>query len=287
MTYLLPNHFLDNASKDVIVNDNLFTFVYASREGQNNFMIRNTMHAMIMLVEGTKKVTFLDNTSQLDPGSILFLEQGNYVMSEIMSNQGKYEALLVYFDDRFVLDFIHKHQVSFEKDKQTSLCTFSKDAFLSTLIDSFKLYIDKNLEHTHTIVKLKCEELFLYLLSSQKRVFSAFLNAIVKTSSHRTSYILEANLDLIESVEDMSRVARVSKNELRKELENQYGMSPKVWLDAKRLEKAALLLKTSHESISSIATSCGYSSLSWFGVQFKKSFDMTPKAYREKTYIKG
>lgn len=283
MTYLLPNYFLDTTPKHVISKDQLLTFVYSTREGQSNFMVRNTMHAMIMLMEGSKRITFLEETSHLESGSILFLEQGNYVMSELMSKKGRYEALLVYFDDRFVLDFVHKHNVNVKRGQKRSLCTFSADSFLHSLMASFKLYVNQDLEHTHQIAKLKCEEIFLYLLSTQKAYFSSFLHTIVDTSSHRIAYILESNLDLITSVEDMCKVARVSMSELRKELEKNYAMSPKLWLDTKRLEKAAFLLKTTDDSVSSIASSCGYSTPSWFGVQFKKSYQMTPKAYREKT----
>ena len=79
----------------------------------------------------------------------------------------------------------------------------------------------------------------------------------------------------------MCKIARVSKNELRVAMNDSFGMKPKEWLDSRRLEQASLLLKNTDESIGAIATTCGYSTLSWFGVQFKKVYGVTPKAYRE------
>ena len=48
-----------------------------------------------------------------------------------------------------------------------------------------------------------------------------------------------------------------------------------------RLLKAKTLLKTSNASISDIATSCGYSSVSWFIGQFKKYYKSTPYLFRQ------
>jgi YesN/AraC family two-component response regulator len=38
---------------------------------------------------------------------------------------------------------------------------------------------------------------------------------------------------------------------------------------------------SSNDSIGSIARTCGYSTVSWFGVQFKKAYGLSPKAYRK------
>ena len=282
MTYLVPNYFLEDQPHNVISSDSVFTLTYSSRKNQSNFMIRNTTHVMILLMEGSKRITYKENSFLLEEGSILLLSQGNYMMSEIISEEGKYEALMVYFDDAFVIDFCKKYDVNLELYEEESFVAFSSDKLLKSLMDSFELYINKELKNKNEILKLKTQELFLHLLSEEKNNFETFLKSIVNSSTHRVIHVLEANIDIIQSVEDMCSIARVSKNELRKEIEKYFSMSPKSWLDSKRLEQASFLLKTSDESIASIATTCGYSTLSWFGVQFKKSYGLTPKVYRER-----
>jgi len=281
MTYLVPNYFLEDQPHNVISSDSVFTLTYSSRKNQSNFMIRNTTHVMILLMEGSKRITYKENSFLLEEGSILLLSQGNYMMSEIISEDGKYEALMVYFDDAFVIDFCKKYDVNLELCEEESFVAFSSDKLLKSLMDSFELYINKELKNKNEILKLKTQELFLHLLSEEKNNFETFLKSIVNSSTHRVIHVLEANIDIIQSVEDMCSIARVSKNELRKEIEKYFSMSPKSWLDSKRLEQASFLLKTSDESIASIATTCGYSTLSWFGVQFKKFYGLTPKVYRE------
>lgn len=281
MTYLVPNYFLEEQPNAVISSDSVFTLAYSSRKSQSNFMIRNTTHVMILLMEGCKKLTYKDETSTLYTGSILLLTQGNYIMSEVLSDEGKYEAIMIYFDDNFVLDFIKNYKIELLRSGKRSFVSFHSDVFLKSLTDSFELYINKSIVNKNEILKLKTQEIFLHLLSEQKEKFFTFLKAVSISSVHRIAYILAANIDMIKSVDDMCKIARVSKAELRKELDKTSSMSPKVWLDTKRLEQASVLLKTTDESLSSIATTCGYSTLSWFGVQFKKKYGLTPKIFRE------
>ena len=281
MTYIVPNYFLEEQPNAVISSDSLFTLTYSTKRSQDKIYIRNTTHVMILLTQGKKKLSMQDEVRLLQTGDILLLTQGNYFMSEVLSDEGIYEASLVYFDDGFIINFIKKYNIELNDCKENTVVSFSSDSLLKSLIDSLGLYMNKNLERQTEIIKLKTEEIFLHLLSENKASFCGFLKAISLTSKDRIRYILEANSDLIESVDDMCKLTRVSKSELRTAMKKSYGLQPKAWLDAKRLEQASLLLKNSTENISSIATTCGYATVSWFGVQFKKTYALSPKAYRE------
>ena len=281
MTYIVPNHFLEKQPNAIISSDSLFTLAYSSKRTQDNIAVRNTTHVMILLTSGSKKLTSKNQEIMLDTGDILLLTQGNYFMSEVVSNQGLYEAMMVYFDDGFIMNFIAKYEIDLNNCKAKDFVAFSSDTLLKSLIDSYGLYMNKNLEHQNEIIKLKTEEIFLHLLSENRASFYAFLKAISLSAKDRIKYILEANIDLIDNVSDMTKLTRVSKSELRLTMKKLFGLSPKAWLDSKRLEQASLLLRNSDETIASIATTCGYGTVSWFGVQFKKNYGVTPKAYRE------
>lgn len=77
-------------------------------------------------------------------------------------------------------------------------------------------------------------------------------------------------------------LTRLTENKIRRYIKNEYNLTPKVWLDTKRLEKAVLMLKNTDNSISDIATECGYTTASWFISQFKKHYNHTPKEFRHK-----
>ena len=280
MTFVVPNYFLEEQPQNVISSDGLFTVTYSSKRNNNAMLVRNTSHVMILLTKGSKRLQFEGNDIVLREGSIFFLSQGNYVMSEVLSKDGLYEAIMVYFDDTFVLEFLKSYSVDVSRCKSDKVAVFSTDGLLRDLMHSFADYLPSPLKHKDSIVKLKTEEIFLHILSEQHETFCAFLRHILDSTYNRVCHILEENLDIIESVEDMTRITRLNKQELRKKVLASTGLTPKSWLDKKRLEQAATQLQYSDENIISIATSCGYSTASWFGVQFKKAYGVTPKMYR-------
>ena len=93
-------------------------------------------------------------------------------------------------------------------------------------------------------------------------------------------YITENSCD-INNIEDMCKLTRLNSKALRKEMQRLYSQNPKEWLDKKRLEKSVLMIKNTDKSISNIATSCGYASVSWFIIQFKKYYKITPLSFSE------
>jgi len=283
MTYIVPNYFLEEKPHAVISSDALFTFVYMSKRSKKVISVRNTTHVMILITGGSKVVRSNEREVNLKEGDIVLLTQGNYLMSEILGEQGEYNALLVYFNDDFIMDFITKYKIDLEGEGVNNLINFTSGKLLQPLVLSYKLYLNQALEQQNEIIKLKTEEILLHLLTKDKPLFVSWLRAISLSSKDRILHILEANLDLISDIEDMAKLARVSKQELRTKLKASTGMNPKEWLDHRRLEQSALLLKNSDESIGAIATSCGYATASWFGVQFKRVYGVTPKVYREQT----
>ncbi|MBQ7565937.1 MAG: helix-turn-helix transcriptional regulator [Oscillospiraceae bacterium] len=59
-----------------------------------------------------------------------------------------------------------------------------------------------------------------------------------------------------------------------------YGVSPGEYLLRRRIEKAKLLLLESDGTLTEIAESCGFSSQSYFGKQFRRAVGVTPARYR-------
>ncbi|MFX4155778.1 helix-turn-helix domain-containing protein, partial [Aliarcobacter butzleri] len=76
-------------------------------------------------------------------------------------------------------------------------------------------------------------------------------------------YILASTLDVVNSLEATCFLTRQTPSTIRKYFKDEFNTTPKLWINEKRLEKATLLLKTTDETISQNATTCGYSRESW------------------------
>ena len=92
MTYIVPNYFLEEKPHAVISSDALFTFVYMSKRSKKVISVRNTTHVMILITGGSKVVRSNEREVNLKEGDMVLLTQGNYLMSEILGEQGEYNT---------------------------------------------------------------------------------------------------------------------------------------------------------------------------------------------------
>ncbi|WP_159445744.1 helix-turn-helix domain-containing protein [Malaciobacter marinus] len=243
--------------------------------------MRNSMHLVILLVNGSKILHLKNSDITINSTDILYLSQSSYFMSEITGDKNNFESILIFFDDEYVFNFIKKYNIILDTIEKKDVLVLNRDHFINNCVNIVNQFFQTSINNSLDLVKLKLDELFLYSLSKDKERFSAFLNKIIQTKSSRTKYILEENLDIINNVDDMCKLTRLNSKALRKEMIRLYNKNPKEWLDEKRLSLAKTLLKNTQKSVSQIATSCGYSSVSWFIIQFKKYYKTTPLLYRE------
>ena len=240
------------------------------------------MHAMIFILRGKKILSYKHDQVELKEGHVALLTQNNYTMSEIVGKEGVYEALLIYFDDAFVLEFLQTYKIDtlHANEKARAFAFFDVDTLLRKEIDSLKTYAQHDTTYKDVILKLKVETIWFNLLQTKRPAMHGFFQAVCQCAPQRITHILESNLEMIESVEDMCKIAKVSKNRLYNHMKQIHRLTPKVWLDRKRLERAAFLLRHTDRSIADIATECGFSTLSWFGVRFKEKYGLSPTLYR-------
>jgi hypothetical protein len=231
--YLVPNCIVEDFPNMIISLDTNFIVAKITKTTKSKVIIHTLMHSMSFLEEGTKRVYFKDYEKVLKKGSIFFLSQGNYYMSDMLESESMCKSTAIYFDDKFVLDFIGKYQVSLEGYATEVLVNFSSDDILTHLMDSYLFYVDSDIKHKSEILKLKTEEIFLHLLSINPSIFCTFLQEVSQSSKNRIRYVLESNIELIRTVEDMCKVTRLNESQLRLEVQKIFDMSPKIWLDLK------------------------------------------------------
>lgn len=283
MTYIVPNYFIENNYPNLLKIDNLLCLNYITKNKNTSVYARTTMHSMGVVLDGSKVVHLSDQDIQISKNEIFFLTQNNYYMSERVVDDSKYKSLLIYFDDAFIFDFIIKYKIQINiKDEQSIVkISYKNDNLFENSVEIFQEYLKVGLDEN--LLKLKIEEMFLHSLKSNKKEMYSFINYILLTSKDRIKYILESNIDVIQTLDDICNITRLSENKIRRYIKKEFNQTPKIWIDTQRLEKAIFLLKNTDQSISDISTSCGYATVSWFISQFKKYHNQTPKEFRYKT----
>jgi AraC-like DNA-binding protein len=81
-------------------------------------------------------------------------------------------------------------------------------------------------------------------------------------------------------VDDMARAAGLSRAHFSREFKGAFGDSPHGYLLARRLERAAALLRATDHSVVSICFAVGLRSVGSFTTSFTRAYGITPTAYR-------
>jgi AraC-like DNA-binding protein len=81
-------------------------------------------------------------------------------------------------------------------------------------------------------------------------------------------------------VEDLARAAGLSRAHFSREFRAAFGESPHDYLLTRRMERAAALLRTTDRAVSDVCFSVGLQSVGSFTTSFKRTYGVTPTAYR-------
>jgi AraC-like DNA-binding protein len=81
-------------------------------------------------------------------------------------------------------------------------------------------------------------------------------------------------------VDELARVAGLSRAHFSREFRREFGESPHAYLLTRRLERAATLLRTTDRSVSDICFSIGLRSVGSFTTSFTRMYGVSPTAYR-------
>ena len=124
----------------------------------------------------------------------------------------------------------------------------------------------------------------LYLLSAPEEPAAEMAPVLDQEMTRiltETRQYMEAHLDEPLSILNLSRRACVSATTFKEGFRRLYGLPVHTWLQQRRMERAAELLRDSSLSVLGVAQSVGYSSASQFSAVFRRQYGMSPTVYRK------
>lgn len=89
-----------------------------------------------------------------------------------------------------------------------------------------------------------------------------------------------AHIDRPVVVEELAFLYHMSLSTFKRRFAQLYGTSPQRWLQERRMEKAAQLLRQADRNVSELSDELGYEHLSSFIHFFKQFYGVTPKQYQ-------
>ena len=277
----LPNYFTKNNQ----VPD-VYVYSFSSEVYSDKSKVQLNANLISFLTEGSKELYYENDSKIVTNKDFVIAKSGNCLMSENLSEDKKYSSLLFFFTDSFITHFKEKYH--FENitkqsnpEMESKFKIFSYDAFISNFVNSLQQLIQSEIPLTEDFFKLKLEEFLFYLVQKRGTEIISFLDTNILQKHHiRLKNSVENNIFSKLTLEELAFLSNMSLSTFKREFKKLYGSSPSKWMQEKRLEKSAEMLRNKKERPIDVYATIGYESLSSFTQSFKHKFGITPKQYQ-------
>ncbi|MFD2563077.1 helix-turn-helix transcriptional regulator [Aquimarina rubra] len=238
-------------------------------------------HALTLVLKGALQVeTTEGDLNIVNKNQIILLPRGLYMISDIIPKDESFEAIVFFFDEEITNEFLRNFE-TYNPENIVENLILEYDQNLRLFTDTLiTLYKGKN-QHQFTRPKL-LELLHLISISKQGDAFVSKLFQLKKRAKKNIKTFMSEYFDKPLDIEDYAYLTGRSISTFRRDFKSKFGISPKKWLIERRMEKAALLLKDSNDSVTTIALQTGYENISHFIKVFQKKFNISPKQFQIK-----
>lgn len=197
--------------------------------------------------------------------------------SEMLKSAGTDLRTLNGFQALFILEPFYRSINPYKSKLSMSITSMEYvSSLISIMIDEY----EKKGQGYQTMLASRFMELVVYLSrlydKQEKDVDSSMMHL-----ANAVSYIEDHYLEKI-TLEAIADKSDISVRHLNRIFRSYYQTTPIAYLQRLRLDRACTLLKQTNLSITEISYECGFNDSNYLTRQFKKTFGMTPKSYRNK-----
>lgn len=271
--YHLPDFFTGGQNTDVH-----FQFYEVNEPSVKNKVIFS-QNLIGFMQQGVKQIISPLSEAKIDNTQFFLLTSGSVLMSESVSTDNQYKAILLFFSNDFLNEFIVKHKINFSKKDSASqnLQVLKKDTFIQNFEESIKL-LDN--DSTPQMRKIKLEELLLYLLSKYPEATLKYISQAREASTEsKVKQVVLSNNEKGLTIEELAFLSNMSASTFKRNFTEVFQTSPKKYFTENKMQLAQQYLKMNKRA-SEIYAELGYESLSSFSIEFKKHFGISPKHFQ-------
>jgi AraC-like DNA-binding protein len=155
------------------------------------------------------------------------------------------------------------------------------DRLLSNFRESINILLDNPELADESIIQTKLKEFVLLIAKSQDAPSQLdFLSALFKPLDIEFKSTVQHNIYANLSLDELASLCHLSTSSFKRKFKEVFKTSPKKYISQKKIEKAAVLLKTDSLRISDIAYDVGFDSLATFNRNFTAIYGKSPSEYR-------
>ncbi|MFB6455470.1 AraC family transcriptional regulator [Chitinophaga sp. Hz27] len=225
-----------------------------------------------LIISGQKRMYNGGKVFSLQPGDVFLVPAGTLISSEILQTTETFSSINIILPTSL-----------FPQKKRASANILSAGMVdLPVTADwlslSSRLMQDFNTQEQASEPQALFEQI-QGLLASYPYVME-MLGSVMWNDWPTVMENMGSDISEIKSLDQLAQKGNMSIATLKRRFRDIYDCSPMQWVWEMRLQRAALLLRTTPAPINEIAYSTGFSDLSHFYHQFKKYFRATPLLWR-------
>lgn len=275
-----PNNF-----KQLAVKDMLFVY-YHCPQVKKQLKLFTHFNEIAFTLSGKKTIYQGGKSWVLTENKSLFFRRAAY-KQELDETSG-WEVLAFYFNDDFLRKVFDEYR-SYLPLKD--LPELPKEMFIEITVNetarafffSIIPYFNMKRPPPEKLLELKFKELLFTILSDPSNAeLLAYVSSIQDQYTAPLWEVMEANYKFNLTIDQFAKIAQRSPATFKREFREFYHTTPGKWLTQKRLEHAKTMIETSDNPIGEIAYDSGFENFSHFSRVFKKTYGITPSAFRKK-----
>ena len=248
---------------------------------------------IVYIENGQETITSADNKSYIvEEGTAILLHQGLNLHSDYVKTEANLKAYLIFLGQDVIDTFLATAKIP----KQSSLPVSSDLLKIDCLINneqslrhSLSLYFQSLITmqqqgiQSPELIKTKLLEcLHLFFMSNSQLYHALSLSKkTTETPKRNLSRLMSNNRVYDLSISDLAHLSGRSVASFSRDFKALYQVSPKQWMQDKRMVHARTLLAEKEQSVTHVAFDLGYENVSHFIKSFKDKYGVTPKQFQQ------
>ena len=250
-------------------------------------------YAIGYILRGTKYIYDGDKRQTLTRGDVFYLGIGHHYIENFPENGQPFEQVLFYYTpadlQRILLHLNITYGLNISNEHSCENCRdrshVSMPAWNSIrnfFVNTNNYLRDEDFHRDETAENIKMTELIYLIASHEDCCLKSKLLSNVDAAKENFEQIVYDHIFKDISIEELSKLTNRSLTSFKKEFRRHFMMPPHKWYIRQRLMHSRLLLISTSKSISEIGNACTFPNTSHFIKLFKKEYQMTPAAYRNR-----
>lgn len=268
-----------------LYNFPLFTLISMETPLEDNLILPSE-ECIAYIIEGDGQV-FSESEQIVAKPEQAIVSICGLTLGTMMSHlsKGNLSSIVVHFNRNLLNKIFEGEKPELWEELQTPVTQYVVQTAASELIkyyfNSIINLFENRLALTESILKLKLKEIILLLLQTDN---SEYVRKIIKSLFSERQFtfkeLVEAYIEKTDSIEHLAMVTNCSVSTFKRRFNQYFETTPAKYRQDLKLAKVAEQLKTSDESISSIAYDCGFTSPEHLTRLFKQKYGCSPSNYR-------